>query len=80
MTYFKNRWDYSKQPARVSASDAILYTINHAPDYHDGAMEEMRAKIDAISDILMAFTKVLTDEQQVDIIESLGYFELYEEK
>lgn len=80
MTYFTNRWDYSKEPQKVSASDAILYAINHAPAYHDGALEELRAKMDAVTDVLMSFIKVLTDEQQADIIESLGQFEIYEEK
>ena len=79
MTYFKNRWDYSKEAIRVSASHALLYTINHAPDYHDGEIEELRAKVDAVTDVLMALMKVLTDEQQVNIIESLGQFEIYEE-
>jgi len=79
MTYFRNRWDYATVPVRVSAHDAILYTINHAPDYHDGALEELRAKMDAVTDVLMALMKVLTDEQQVDMIESLGQFEIYEE-
>ena len=71
MLVWKNEFDYSKKPTLLSTEQVITRIIND--NDQRGELEELRSRVDVLTEIVSKLVDNLTEKEQQKIVEAVSW-------
>lgn len=74
------KWERNPNEGAVTTGEVAKCLVDGAPDYHDGAVESLRAEVTKLTCVVAAVIDALPAGAQREVLERVGNYEFTEVK